>query len=88
MVNKLPNIDTEAPSNFSFRGEFAYLFANAPNAADFNGEITSYIDDFEGTQTRIDVSSPLQWELSSVPEGFDGGFDSGIQTGFRRPSAS
>ncbi len=69
MVNKLPNIDTEAPSNFSIRGEFAYLFANAPSAADFNGEVTSYVDDFEGVQTRIDISNPLSWELSSVPLG-------------------
>ncbi len=71
LANKLPNIDTEAPSNLSVRGEFAYLFANAPSAADFEGEVTSYIDDFEGAQTRIDISSPLDWELSSVPVGFD-----------------
>ena len=25
MVNKLPNIDTDVQSNFSVRGEFAYL---------------------------------------------------------------
>ncbi len=93
MVNKLPNIDTEAPSNFSFRGEFAYLFANAPSAADFNGEVTSYIDDFEGSQTRIDISSPLQWELSSVPIGFDNEpllntVQEGVQTGFKRAALS
>jgi len=88
MVNKLPNIDTEAPSNFSFRGEFAYLFANAPRAADFNGEVTSYIDDFEGAQTRIDVSSPLQWELSSVPLEFLNGANTGIETGFKRAALS
>lgn len=93
MVNKLPNIDTEVPSNFSFRGEFAYLFANAPDAADFNGEVTSYIDDFEGAQTRIDVSSPLQWELSSVPDGFDdapliNSAQEGVQTGFKRAAFS
>lgn len=69
LANKLPNVDTEAPSNFSIRGEFAYLFANAPSAADFDGEVTSYIDDFEGAQTRIDIGNPLSWELSSVPLG-------------------
>lgn len=93
LVNKLPNIDTEVPSNFSFRGEFAYLFANAPDAADFNGEVTSYIDDFEGAQTRIDISSPLQWELSSVPIGFDDApltdpGQEGVQTGFKRAALS
>ncbi len=88
LVNKLPNIDTEAPSNFSIRGEFAYLFAGAPNAADFEGQVTSYIDDFEGAQTRIDVGSPLQWELSSVPEGFEGASATGVETGFRRSALS
>ncbi|WP_010520358.1 cell surface protein SprA [Aquimarina agarivorans] len=76
MANKLPNVDTEAPSNFSFRGEFAYLFANAPDAADFDGEITSYVDDFEGSQSRISMMSPLSWELSSAPINFGG--ESGI----------
>lgn len=72
LVNKLPNIETEAPSNVSFRGEFAYLFPNAPKAADFNGEPTSYIDDFEGTQSNIDLKSPLAWSLASTPIGFGG----------------
>src|SRR5690606_17054949 len=30
LVNKLPNIDTDAPSNLSLRGEFAFLSPNAP----------------------------------------------------------
>ena len=88
LVNKLPNIDTEAPSRFSFRGEFAYLFANSPDAADFEGEVTSFIDDFESAQTSINLSSPLAWELSSVPEGFDNGVTSGIESGFRRGGLS
>lgn len=72
LVNKLPNIETEAPSNLSFRGEFAYLFPNAPKTADFNGEPTSYIDDFEGSQSNIDLKSPLAWSLASTPIGFGG----------------
>ncbi|WP_378185696.1 cell surface protein SprA [Aquimarina sp. W85] len=71
MVNKLPNIDTDVPSNVSIRGEGAYLIAGAPKGADFNGKVTTYIDDFEGAQTMIDVSSPISWELSSVPLGFE-----------------
>ena len=89
MVNKLPNIDTEVPSQFSIRGEFAYLFANAPDAADFDGEVTSYIDDFEAAQTSINMSSPLSWELSSVPEGFEGVDDgSGVSSGYKRAGLS
>ncbi len=72
LVNKLPNIETEAPSNLSFRGEFAYLFPNAPKTGDFNGEPTSYIDDFEGSQSNIDLKSPLAWSLASTPIGFGG----------------
>ncbi|WP_246131419.1 T9SS outer membrane translocon Sov/SprA [Aquimarina intermedia] len=71
MVNKLPNIDTDVPSNVSIRGEGAYLIAGAPKGADFDGKVTTYIDDFEGAQTMIDVSSPISWELSSVPLGFE-----------------
>ena len=75
LVNKLPNIETEAPSNLSFRGEFAYLFPNAPKTADFNGEPTSYIDDFEGSQSNVDLKSPLAWSLASTPIGFGGEFN-------------
>ena len=95
LVNKLPNIDTDVPSNISIRGEAAYLIAGAPKGADFDGKVTTYIDDFEGAQTTIDVSSPLSWELSSVPFGF-GDPDNinsdivvdGIRSGFRRSKLS
>ncbi|RWX03617.1 T9SS outer membrane translocon Sov/SprA [Flavobacterium cerinum] len=67
MVNKLPNLDTDVPSNFSFRGEVAYLQPGASKADQFNGEATTYIDDFEGSQTNIDMRSALGWTLSSAP---------------------
>jgi cell surface protein SprA len=67
LVNKLPNLDTDVPSNFSFRGEIAYLKPGASKADQFDGEATTYIDDFEGSQTNIDVRSPLGWTLSSAP---------------------
>ena len=74
LVNKLPNIDTDVPSNISLRGEIAYLKPGASKADQFNGEATSYIDDFEGSQSTIDMRSPQAWSLASVPleEGFDG----------------
>ncbi|NNL15014.1 MAG: cell surface protein SprA [Flavobacteriaceae bacterium] len=67
LANKLPNIDTDVPSNISLRGEFAKLLPGAPKGTDFNGEATSYIDDFEGSQNAIDLKSPLSWFLSSTP---------------------
>ncbi|WP_188373470.1 T9SS outer membrane translocon Sov/SprA [Winogradskyella haliclonae] len=90
LVNKLPNIDTDVPSNFSVRGEFAYLAPGAPKGTDFGGEATAYIDDFEGTQGNIDLLSPLSWTLSSRPRQLGriyaqgGEDDPGIQNGFDR----
>jgi len=87
MVNKLPNIDTDVPSNLSVRGEFAYLLPGSPKGSKFTGEATSYIDDFEGTQNTIDLLAPLSWHLSSRPlelndsDVFDG---NGIENGYDR----
>lgn len=89
LANKLPNVETEVPSNLSFRGEFAYLFPNAPKAASFNGEPTTYIDDFEGSQSNIDLKSPLSWSLASAPVGFGGEFPEGmLDYGYKRAKLS
>ncbi|APY08721.1 cell surface protein SprA [Winogradskyella sp. J14-2] len=88
LVNKLPNIDTDVPSNLSVRGEFAYLLPGAPNGTDFDGEATAYIDDFEGTQGAIDLLSPLSWFLSSrpkeLPANIRGNDDNGVENGYGR----
>ena len=90
LVNKLPNIETDITSNFSMRGEFAYLLPGAPKGNNFNGEATSYIDDFEGTQNVIDLLSPLSWSISSRPKELGNIYsegdedDNGIQNGFDR----
>ena len=76
LVNKLPNVDTDVPSNISLRGEIAYLKPGASKADQFNGEPTSYIDDFEGSQSTIDMRTPLAWSLASVP--LEGAFDGNI----------
>ncbi len=68
MVNKLPFIDTDVPSNISVRGEVAFLKPDTPKADQFEGESTIYVDDFEGSQTTIDMRSPSAWSLSSTPE--------------------
>ena len=67
LANKLPNIDTDVPSNLSVRGEFAYLAPGAPKGTNFDGEATAYVDDFEGSQGSIDLLSPQAWFLSSRP---------------------
>ena len=74
MVNKLPNIDTDVPSNVSIRAEMAMLKPSSPKNADFNGETTTYLDDFEGAQALIDIRASLGWSISSMPLEFgDGG---------------
>ena len=98
MVNKLPNIDTDVPSNFSFRGEVAFLKPDTPKADQFNGESTLYVDDFEGSQTTIDLRTPSSWSLSSVPikptsgpnlyPDFGGNLLNNLQYGFKRSRLS
>ena len=72
LANKLPNIDTDVPSNVSVRGEFAYLLPGSPKRTELNGEVTSYVDDFEASQTAINVKTANSWRLSSAPVGFGG----------------
>lgn len=90
IANKLPNIDTDVPSNISLRGEFAHLAPGAPDGTNLNGEATSYIDDFEGTQNAIDLRAQQSWFLSSRPvdlnrDGADDPEDeNGIENGYGR----
>ncbi len=84
LANKLPNIDTDVPSNFSFRGEVAVLRPNSPKNADFQGETTSYLDDFEGAQALIDIRSSLGWTLASTPVEFKLDGEDDFETGFER----
>ncbi len=67
LVNKLPNMDTDVPSNLSIRGEIAFLEPQDPKGNSFQGESTIYVDDFEGSQSTIDMRSPHAWKLSSTP---------------------
>jgi len=69
LVNKLPNIDTDVPSNFSVRGEYAHLLPGSPKQTKQNGEATTYVDDFEASQSAIDIKSALAWKLASIPRG-------------------
>lgn len=85
LVNKLPNIDTDVPSNLSVRGEVAWLKPNSPRNADFDGETTTYLDDFEGAQALIDIRSSLGWSLASVPKDIsDASSPDALGKGYRR----
>lgn len=67
MVNKLPFMDTDVPSNLSVRGEIAWLKPDTPKTDRFENESTLYVDDFEASQTNVDLRSPVSWTLSSTP---------------------
>ncbi len=69
-VNRLPNIESDAESNFSIQAEAAYLFPGLAKVSDVNGRSTTYVEDFEGSQTFIDLRSPQAWHLSGVPARF------------------
>ncbi len=68
LVNMLPNVDTDVPSNLSVRGEVAFLKPGTSKADQFQGESTLYVDDFEGSQSTIDMRSAYSWSLASTPE--------------------
>ena len=67
LLNKLPNIKTNVPSVVSLKGEVAYLHAGKPKGSGYENNATVYIDDFEGSETNIDLKDTYSWSLSSVP---------------------
>lgn len=86
LVNKLPFVDTDAPSNFSIRADMAYLLPGSPSGIDVAGQATSYIDDFEASQIPISLLTPLDWHTASTPRefpGFNGGSNQ-LDYGFGR----
>ena len=68
LANSITFGQSDVESNFSIRGDVAYLLPGTPRAIDINGEAASYIDDFEGTQMPIDVRHQQQWYLASTPQ--------------------
>lgn len=66
-IDKLPLISTKEMSSITTRGEFAKLFPGNARAIGRDGN--SYIDDFEGSISLIDVRNPNSWFLASIPQG-------------------
>ncbi len=65
-VDMLPFINTKEASKITFTSEFAQLVPGNPRAIGRTG--SAYIDDFEGSQTSIDMKSPYAWYLASTPQ--------------------
>ncbi|MCD9856252.1 cell surface protein SprA [Epilithonimonas sp. JDS] len=64
LTDKIPFVNTEAPSNLNFKAEGAYLIPGQSKG--INDQ--SYIDDFEQTTSKISLKEPAMWSLASRPE--------------------
>ena len=66
-ADKLPVYSTKEKSSITIEGEVARLFPGNPGAISKDG--IAYLDDFEGSQSTIDMRSIFQWKLASTPQG-------------------
>lgn len=80
LLNKIPTVNATAPSRVSLTAEYAQLLPNKQKSGSTQG--SSYVDDFESSQTGIDLRSPYSWFLASTP------YDSGADALFPEASLS
>lgn len=66
MVDMLPFYQTSATSTIDISAEGAYLIPGHSRAIGAEGN--AYIDDFEGSQSTIDIRSVSRWFLASTPK--------------------
>ncbi|MBN4061936.1 MAG: cell surface protein SprA [Flavobacteriales bacterium] len=67
IIDKFPLLNTKEKSTINLSGEFAHLIPGHSRAIGKDG--TAYIDDFEGSQSAIDIRSFTTWVLASTPQG-------------------
>lgn len=65
LLNKIPTVNAVAPSTFNVNAEFAQLVPHKQKSGSNKG--SSYIDDFESSQSGIDLRSPYAWQMASTP---------------------
>ncbi len=87
LVDKLPFYATKQESNVSASMEGAYLIPGHSRAIGNAG--TSYIDDFEGSVSTIDLRTQSLWFHAATPTGLpslfpEGGLINDLGLGFRR----
>lgn len=68
ILDKLPLLNLSQPSNITFNAEVAQLIPGHRKIENNKG--FSYLDDFETTETSIDISYPYYWKLASTPSKF------------------
>ena len=67
LVDFLPFHSTTAESTFQFEGEFAHFIPGHNRTIGKEG--TTYIDDFEGARSTVDLRQFSYWNLASTPQG-------------------
>ena len=65
LLNKIPTVNATAPSTLNLTAEYAQLVPHKQKSGSSQG--SSYVDDFESSQTGIDLRSPYSWFLASTP---------------------
>ncbi|MBK9147475.1 MAG: cell surface protein SprA [Flavobacteriales bacterium] len=90
VVDKLPFFATKQESNVNASIEGAYLIPGHSRAIGNAG--TSYIDDFEGSVSTIDLRTQSLWFHASTPQGIElfpeGSLVNSLGNGFRRAQLS
>lgn len=87
LIDKIPFISTKETSTFNFSGEFASFNPGHPKVINLAGNDrgTSYIDDFEGSRSIIDLKSAITWQLSGTPQFFaESQLSNDLSYGFNR----
>ncbi|MDG1850332.1 MAG: cell surface protein SprA [Flavobacteriales bacterium] len=71
LVDKLPLIETKEKSTLLLTGEFAQFIPGHPKSINIDETGTAYIDDFENSQSPIDLRTAHAWNLASTPQDKD-----------------
>lgn len=91
LINLIPTISTKQMSTLTLNAEAAHLIPGTPRAISKEG--ISYVDDFEGSQSTIDLKNFTSWKLASIPQGQDNLFPeaslkNNLAAGFKRSHLS
>ena len=69
LVDRLPGISTKQPSQLTLSAEFAQFLPGLSHTSSKEGTVT-YIDDFEGAESSIDLKGITYWHLASTPQDY------------------
>lgn len=90
-IDWLPGIQTKAPSNLTLQAEVAHFIPGMASTGSSEKKV-SYIDDFEGAESSIDLKGVNYWSLASTPQDYNSNSpmfpetnpSTGLEYGFNR----